>query len=46
MSVSQSFHHLSPRGQSGELAAGRYGFAYLEDGPSHWRLQVTRREEE
>jgi uncharacterized protein (DUF2249 family) len=29
-----------------ELAAGRYGFAYLEDGPRCWRLQVTRREEE
>ena len=27
-----------------ELTAGRYGFAYLEDGPSRWRLQVTRRE--
>lgn len=27
-----------------ELSAGRYRFAYLEDGPKRWRLQVTRRE--
>lgn len=26
-----------------ELAPRRYGFAYLEDGPDHWRVQVTRR---
>lgn len=27
-----------------ELASGRYGFVYLEDGPDHWRVLVTRRE--
>jgi uncharacterized protein (DUF2249 family) len=27
-----------------ELAPGRYGFAYLDDGPGRWRVQVTRRE--
>ena len=26
--------------------SGRYGFAYLEDGPYHWRVEVTRREHE
>ncbi len=26
-----------------ELAPGRCGFAYLEDGPGRWRVQVTRR---
>jgi len=26
-----------------ELAPGRYGFIYLEDGPDRWRVQVTRR---
>jgi uncharacterized protein (DUF2249 family) len=26
-----------------ELAPGRYGFVYLEDGPDRWRLRVTRR---
>ena len=28
-----------------ELASGRYGFVYLEDGPDHWRVLVTRREQ-
>ncbi len=28
-----------------ELAPGRYGFVYLEDGPDHWRVLVTRREQ-
>ncbi len=27
-----------------ELAPGRCGFAYLEDGPGRWRVQITRRE--
>ncbi len=26
-----------------ELAPGRYGFIYLEDGPRRWRVQMTRR---
>jgi uncharacterized protein (DUF2249 family) len=26
-----------------ELAPGRYGFIYLEDGPDRWRVRVTRR---
>jgi uncharacterized protein (DUF2249 family) len=26
-----------------ELAPRRYGFVYLEDGPDHWRVQVTHR---
>lgn len=26
-----------------ELAPGRYGFVYLEDGPVHWRVRITRR---
>lgn len=26
-----------------ELAPGRYGFTYVEDGPDRWRVQVTRR---
>jgi uncharacterized protein (DUF2249 family) len=25
------------------LGPGRYGFAYLQDGPDRWRVQVTRR---
>lgn len=29
-----------------EFAPGRYDFVYLEDGPYHWRVQVTRREHE
>jgi uncharacterized protein (DUF2249 family) len=29
-----------------EFASGRYGFAYLEDGPGRWRVQVTRRGQE
>ena len=29
-----------------KFAPGRYGFAYLEDGPYRWRVQVTRREHE
>jgi uncharacterized protein (DUF2249 family) len=29
--------------QIDELAPLRYGFVYLEDGPDHWRVQVTRR---
>jgi uncharacterized protein (DUF2249 family) len=28
-----------------ELAPGRCRFAYLEDGPGRWRVQVTRREQ-
>lgn len=28
-----------------ELAPGGYGFVYLEDGPGHWRVLVTRREQ-
>jgi uncharacterized protein (DUF2249 family) len=28
-----------------ELVSGRYGFVYLEDGPAHWRVLVTRREQ-
>ncbi len=28
-----------------ELAPGRYGFVYLEDGPDHWRVLVTQREQ-
>lgn len=27
------------------LAPGRYGFAYLEDGPHHWRVLVTRHDQ-
>ena len=27
-----------------ELAPRRYGFVYLEDGPDHWQVRVTRRE--
>lgn len=30
----------------GELAPGDYGFAYLEDGPDHWRVLVSRREQD
>lgn len=26
-----------------QLSPGRYGFAYLQDGPARWRVQVTRR---
>lgn len=26
-----------------QLSPGRYGFAYLQDGPAQWRVQVTRR---
>lgn len=26
-----------------QLSPGRYGFAYLQDGPVQWRVQVTRR---
>ncbi|MGI8451662.1 MAG: hemerythrin domain-containing protein [Streptosporangiaceae bacterium] len=26
-----------------DLCPGRYGFVYLQEGPEHWRLQVTRR---
>ena len=26
-----------------ELGPGRYGFAYLQEGPDRWRMQVTRR---
>ena len=25
------------------LSPGGYGFAYLQDGPDRWRMQVTRR---
>lgn len=28
-----------------ELARRRYGFVYLEDGPDHWRVRVTHREQ-
>ncbi|HET9973424.1 MAG TPA: hemerythrin domain-containing protein [Streptosporangiaceae bacterium] len=28
-----------------ELAPGHYGFVYLEDGPDHWRVLVTRRKQ-
>ncbi len=28
-----------------ELASGRYGFVYLEDGPDHWRVLVSRRQQ-
>jgi uncharacterized protein (DUF2249 family) len=28
-----------------ELAPGRYGFVYLEDGPVRWRVLVTRRQQ-
>ncbi len=26
-----------------DLVPGRYGFAYLTEGPDQWRVQVTRR---
>jgi uncharacterized protein (DUF2249 family) len=29
--------------QLDELIPGGYGFAYLQDGPDRWRMQVTRR---
>jgi uncharacterized protein (DUF2249 family) len=28
-----------------ELAPRRYGFVYLQDGPDHWRVRVTRRDQ-
>jgi len=31
--------------QMDDISPGRYGFAYLEDGPDLWRVQVTRRPE-
>lgn len=31
--------------QISAFAPGRYGFAYLEDGPDRWRVLVTRRQE-